>query len=166
MSTTRYRTAAIIGMAVLAPLLSNGVAFADPPPPVHVGDPALWGPAAGLLYCGNPTAAQNAGYNVILGNNLPEVLVGGPAADAIYGYGGNDTLYGAAGDDIICGGFGIDKIRGQQGNDALFGEAADDVVHGDKGRDFLDGGSQTDDCQGGDALDAAANCEGVLVSIP
>lgn len=165
MSTKRYRTAAIISTAFLAPLLAGGIALADQPPPVHAGNPALWGPAAGQQYCSDPQAAANAGYNVIEGTNFRDVLSGGPAADAIYGYGGNDDLFGASGDDIICGGYGTDKIRGQQGNDALFGEAHNDQVNGDLNRDFVDGGSQIDDCNGGGGQDAQANCE-TVVSVP
>lgn len=162
MSTMRYRTAAVIGVAVLAPLLSTGTAFADPPP-VHVGDPALWGPALELQgICADPDMARRLGYNVIEGDNFANVLVGGPAADAIYGWGGNDVIFGSTGDDIACGGFGNDRLKGEQGNDALFGEAHNDVIKGDKGRDYVDGDGQTDDCDGGDARDAAADCESLL----
>lgn len=164
MSARRIKAILIIGLAALTPLVAAGTASADNPPPVHLGDPALWGPPLEAL-CDNPDLARRAGYNVIEGNNDPNVISGGPAADAIYGYGGNDTLFGASGDDVVCAGQGHDEARGEQGNDAVFGEAHNDTLTGDKGRDFVDGGSQTDDCYGGRGSDAGANCE-TVTSIP
>lgn len=154
------RKYAVAGLAVVTPLLVGGTAVAEvttDPPPVHLGNPALWGPPLAAL-CADKDLAEAAGYNVIEGTNFGDELSGGPAADVLYGYGGNDELYGAFGDDVLCGGFGDDKLRGQGGNDAEFGEAHDDILRGDKGRDFLDGGSQNDDCDGGAGANAWANC--------
>src|SRR5687768_891043 len=110
MTARTMRRVAMIGLAILTPLLATGSALADDPPPVHEGDPALWGPPLFQL-CDDPDLARTAGYNVIedpLGNAANPALSGGPAADAIYGLGGNDRIFGASGDDVICGGFGID----------------------------------------------------------
>ena len=167
MIAPRITRITVIGFAALAPLLGVGMASADNPPPTHVGDPALWGPAAERL-CDDPDLARQAGYNVIedpLGNAPNPALTGTLAADAIYGYGGNDTIFGSAGDDILCGGFGKDKLRGEQGSDAVFGEGHNDTLRGDKGRDFVDGGSENDDCDGGAASDAEDNCE-TVTSVP
>ncbi len=166
MTARRIRRIAVIGFAALTPLLGVGIASADNPPPTHVGDPALWGPAAERL-CEDPDLARQAGYNVIEdpnGNN-GGTFSGTLAADALYGYGGNDTIFGSAGDDVICGGSGNDKIKGEQGSDAAFGEGHNDTLKGDKARDYLDGGGQTDDCDGGAAADAEDNCE-TVTSVP
>jgi Ca2+-binding RTX toxin-like protein len=167
MFSKHLRRTALIGVALVAPLLTAVTAEAVGPPPEHNGDPALWGPAVETL-CDDPALAALAGYNVIedpLGNAANNALVGTAAADAIYAYGGNDKVWGGPRDDVICGGAGNDKLRGEQGSDAVFGEGHADTVHGDKSPDFVDGGNQIDACDGGLALDAEDDCE-TVTSVP
>lgn len=163
MTVRRTRKLAVLGIAVLAPLLLAGTAQATDEPH-HDGPPEQWGPPLAAL-CDSPAAAAAAGYNVIIGNNMPNVINGGPLADAIFALGGNDTVSGGPGDDLICLGLGKDKGNGGRGNDAIFGEEHNDRLRGVAGRDYLDGGTQNDKCDGGAQLDAATACEAV-VNVP
>jgi hypothetical protein len=163
MSVRRNPKLAVLGVAVLAPLVLTGAAQADDDP-THTGNPRGWGPPLAAL-CANPDDAVAAGYNLILGDDLPNVLVGGPGADAIFAYGDNDTVWGGPGPDLLCLGKGNDMGNGGAGNDAIFGEWGNDQLLGVAGRDFLHGGPQFDQCNGGTQADAAVACE-VVVNVP
>ena len=163
MSARRNHKLAILGVAVLAPLVLASAAQASDEP-THIGNPNQWGPPLAAL-CADPGLAAAAGYNLILGNGAPNVLAGGAGADAIYSFGGNDIVTGGPGPDLICLGWGNDKGDGQQGNDAVFGEPDRDRLRGSVGRDWLDGGTQFDQCDGGPHGDGAAACE-VVANVP
>jgi len=163
MTARRNRKLAILGVVALAPFLLMGAAQADDGPR-HEGDPKEWGPPLQAL-CESPAAAAAAGYNVIEGDALGNVIVGTPLADAIFAYGGNDTVWGGPRPDLICLSFGHDKGNGGAGNDAVFGEEHNDKLRGEAARDYLDGGAQNDKCDGGPQLDAAAGCE-VVANVP
>jgi Ca2+-binding RTX toxin-like protein len=75
-----------------------------------------------------------------VGNDLPNLLPGGP---------GDDDLFGAAGDDLLSGGAGNDTLDGGEGNDVLLGGLGNDTLLGSGGNDVLDGGAGDDDMQGG-----------------
>ena len=113
-------------------------------------------------------------YNLTLGTDLAESLLGILGNDVILGLGGNDILYGdintnsgiltAAGNDFVDGGAGNDFLFGDvfnnsgtlttAGDDILRGGAGNDELYGDvvinsgtlttAGNDFLDGGAGND----------------------
>jgi len=100
-----------------------------------------------------------SGNDTILGNDLPNVLMGltgndsidgGAENDTLFGHQGNDSLYG---DDSNNGKVGDDLIYGGQGNDALYGGQGYDTLLGDFGDDSLDGGLGDDTLTSGDGKD-------------
>ncbi|MFF2129477.1 calcium-binding protein [Streptomyces olivochromogenes] len=105
---------------------------------------------------------QAQGFNVITGNDRPNILIGTQARDAIFGLGGGDTIDGRGGDDLLCGGDGNDalagadgndRIEGGNGNDVLQGAAGNDALLGQNGNDALDGGPGTNTNNGGPGID-------------
>jgi Ca2+-binding RTX toxin-like protein len=71
----------------------------------------------------------------LFGNNLPNVINGGPANNLIRGGGGDDTLRGWG---------------------------CNDVIYGGAGNDYIDGGPGFDKCYGGPGVDVFVNCEVVV----
>lgn len=163
MTARRILRTLVLGATLVAPLALVGVAQADEGPS-HDGNPKEWGPPLAAL-CSSPAAAAAAGYNVILGNNAPNVINGGPGPDAIFAFGGNDIVNGGPGPDLLCLGQGDDRGNGGGGNDAVFGEQQNDLLRGVRGRDYLDGGTQNDKCDGGPQADVANACE-VVINVP
>jgi Ca2+-binding RTX toxin-like protein len=68
------------------------------------------------------------GSNLLTGNPLNNVLIGGSA---------NDTLTGDAGSDVLVGGEGNDNLVGGEGNDILIGGMGADRMVGSNGDDLL-----------------------------
>ena len=77
--------------------------------------------------------------NIIGGNGLNNLLIGGAGNDDIRGQGGDDQLFGETGNDKINGGGGIDYIVGGEGDDELTGHRGADAIYGGDGDDVLDG---------------------------
>lgn len=164
MTSRGARRLAAISIAAITPFLLTGVASAGDGP-THQGDPQDWGPPLAELCAAGPAAAEAAGYYVIEGDNLGNVIDGTANPDAIFAYGGNDKVRSGPGADLVCLSYGHDRGRGNGGNDAVFGDQHNDDVRGDAGRDYLNGGSQNDKCYGGTGDDAGNECE-VGISIP
>ncbi|MGC9528298.1 MAG: S8 family serine peptidase [Limnospira sp.] len=82
--------------------------------------------------------------DLIAGNVLDNVLVGG---------GGNDELFADAGDDFLSGNGGNDYLEGDGGNDTLFGGQGDDELLGNEGVDRLSGDGGFDALFGGEGND-------------
>lgn len=99
-------------------------------------------PLSGAAY--EAAMTGTSGNDVLIGNGLDNVLVGGE---------GNDGLYGLAGNDLLEGGSGKDKLVGGTGGDELKGRAGDDLLKGGPGTDRLVGGSGADTLKGGSGAD-------------
>lgn len=132
--------------------------------PTPEGPPSEWGPTRKAL-CEDAALGAALGYNVIVGTNLADGIVGTIGDDLILALDGDDTVDGLQGNDVICLGKGDDRARGGPGWDAIFGEEDRDRIRGNTGRDYLDGGDANDRCDGGPQTDAGVNCESVI-SIP
>ena len=74
--------------------------------PVNI---AVYDASTGL---GAPTLIENitagAGDDIVFGNDVNNVIEGGPGDDTLYGLRGGDTLYGGDGMDLLSGGAGHD----------------------------------------------------------
>lgn len=79
--------------------------------------------AAGKFYGGD-------GYDVLIGDYLPDELHGGDQDDYLFGAGGDDYLYGDDGNDYLDGGAGNDNLKGGDGNDTfIYGVGyGDDII--------------------------------------
>ena len=100
-------------------------------------------------------AAVAAGFNLIVGTDLPDVLNGGGGRDVIIGLAGNDLIDGGGGNDLILSGDDDDVVRGNVGDDTLclgegddfgYGNPNDDRIFGEPGFDHGDGGLGVDGC--------------------
>ncbi len=98
----------------------------------------------GLPFEGLGSAGFDDDDLLIIGDDLDNVLTGGPGHDEIEGEGGNDVLKGGAGNGILEGGDGNDNLDGQQGTEKLFGENGDDILLAGDGYDRLNGGTGDD----------------------
>ena len=76
----------------------------------------------------------------LVGNNLPNVLVGTAGRDIICGLGGDDQISGRSGNDTLYG---------NEDNDELFGNRGDDTIFGGFGTDQLRGGTGSNEVYGG-----------------
>ncbi len=103
---------------------------------------------------------EDAGFNVILGNDTGETLTGTKQKDAIFGGDGNDTIDGAKGDDLLCGEAGNDEINGGDGNDTIDGGNHDDEIDGGGGADTIAGGRGNDTVNGADGNDIITGGDG------
>ena len=110
-----------------------------------------------------------ADNDVIRGDPLPDLVLGGAGDDVLNGLGGSDailggdggdTINGLNGDDTLDGGGGADLMNGGAGADALSGEAGADVLVGNVGADALSGGLGDDLIRGGSAGDTIDGSEG------
>jgi len=72
--------------------------------------------------------ADNIIYNLKLGNNTPNTLIGTAASDLLLGFNGNDTLNGGAGNDLLNGDANDDTLNGGAGNDRLNGGLGTDTL--------------------------------------
>ncbi len=161
-------------------------------------DPVIIGLSLDTVYTcasvsGTIAQLEAAGYNVIIGDDGNNFLVGTNGPDFILGEGGNDRIFSRKGDDVVCGGDGndgvwanqgddivdggdgndqvyaqrgADIITGGDGHDALFGGNGNDQLSGEGGNDFLAGNGGRDVCDGGAGTDVAhRNCE-TKIDIP
>ncbi|MEM6382170.1 MAG: calcium-binding protein [Pseudomonadota bacterium] len=99
-------------------------------------------------------------FNVIVGFEGTDVLLGRSGSDALAGETGSDVLIGRAGDDLLFGGQGSDSLAGGSGNDILIGGRGSDILRGGKGDDDLSGGNGTDLLRGGKGNDALSGGNG------
>ncbi|HSA98754.1 MAG TPA: HYR domain-containing protein [Candidatus Nitrosotenuis sp.] len=100
--------------------------------------------------CGKPESS----YNVIIGKEDDDILVGTSVADLIIGLGGDDIIFGEKGNDCILAGDGDDIVYGNEGNDSIVGGDGSDVIKGQSGDDILIGGAGIDVIDGGDDTDS------------
>ena len=161
-------------------------------------DPVLVGLSLETVYecagvSGTLAQLEAAGYNVLIGDDRNNFIVGTNGPDFILGEGGNDSIFSRRGDDVVCGGdgndgiwtnrghdivdggdgkdsvfasSGNDTVFGGDGNDALFGGGGADDLFGEAGDDFLSGNGGRDVCDGGADTDVAhRSCE-TKIDIP
>lgn len=136
-NSTARRFAAVLGLSVTASV----VAFAGPV-----------GAQESDTFCLGLTAetAAEAGFEIILGTDGPDVLIGGnDTRDFILGFGGDDILSGGGIGDVICGGEGDDIISGGGGNDRAAGGPGNDELSLGAGNDRARGGWGADRLIGG-----------------
>ncbi|AGH97678.1 Alkaline phosphatase [Micavibrio aeruginosavorus EPB] len=88
------------------------------------------------------------GYDVLIGDYLPDFLYGENQDDYLSGQGGNDYLSGGSGNDNLLGGDGNDTLYGGTGSDILQGGAGNDTLYGQDGNDTLIGGAGNDRLEG------------------
>ncbi|MDC0142303.1 HYR domain-containing protein, partial [Candidatus Nitrosopelagicus sp.] len=99
--------------------------------------------------CGNDPLS----YNLIVGSEDDDILIGTTLSDLIFGNGGDDIISGDKGNDCILAGDGDDIIFGNQGNDNISGQDGNDIIKGQSGEDFVFGGLGLDMIDGGDDID-------------
>jgi Ca2+-binding RTX toxin-like protein len=99
-------------------------------------------------YSGGPTA-----FNLALGGDDDDRIIGGGLRDEIEGGPGNDTGAGGGGRDVMLGNAGNDHLNGGADEDLLSGNAGNDVLAGGFGADLLGGGRGMDTLLGGDGDD-------------
>ncbi|MBM2851898.1 MAG: hypothetical protein HW420_445 [Candidatus Nitrosotenuis sp.] len=100
--------------------------------------------------CGKPESS----YNVIIGKEDDDILVGTGLADLIISLGGDDIIFGGKGNDCILGGDGDDIVYGNEGSDSINGADGADIIKGQSGYDTLIGGTGIDVIDGGDDNDS------------
>jgi Ca2+-binding RTX toxin-like protein len=89
------------------------------------------------------------GNDTLIGNSLPDALIGFNGNDSISGGDGGDLISGEAGNDTLSGGDGGDYVIGMDGNDQIDGGAGNDDVNGNMGADTVRGGAGSDYVRGG-----------------
>ena len=102
--------------------------------------------------CGNSPSY----YNMIIGSEDDDVLIGTTLADLIFAHGGDDLISGNKGNDCIFGGDGDDIIFGNEGNDHISGQGGNDIIKGHSGEDSIAGGPGLDVLDGGDDIDTCS----------
>jgi len=105
--------------------------------------------------CGKPESS----YNVIIGTEDDDILVGTNRADLIISLGGDDIITAGKGNDCILAGDGDDIIYGNEGNDYINGGDGADILKGQSGEDFLIGLTGVDIIDGGDDSDSCTVSE-------
>ena len=98
----------------------------------------------GIPFEGLGSAGFDDNDLLIIGDDLDNILTGGPGHDEIEGEGGNDVLKGGAGNGILEGGNGNDDLDGQEGTEKLFGGDGNDILRAGDGYDRLNGGTGND----------------------
>jgi Ca2+-binding RTX toxin-like protein len=97
-------------------------------------------------------------YQVSIGDEGNDALVGRGDRDHFWGLGGNDllngdrendVLYGDSGADTLSGGDGADRLTGGMDGDRLYGGRDADALMGGMGNDYLDEGAGHGDLEGG-----------------
>lgn len=97
--------------------------FGDPPYSVGVGEDVFDG-----IESARGAATEN---NMLLGNDDPNVIIGGSRVDYLDRAGGNDLLFGLEANDSITAGPGDDYLDGGRPG----GEDDSDLLQGDDGED-------------------------------
>ncbi|MBM3904597.1 MAG: HYR domain-containing protein [Thaumarchaeota archaeon] len=100
--------------------------------------------------CGKPESS----YNVIIGKEDDDILVGTNLADLIISLGGDDIITAEKGNDCVLAGDGDDIVYGNEGNDYINGGDGADIIKGQSGEDFLIGLTGVDIIDGGDDSDS------------
>ncbi len=101
-----------------------------------------------------------AGIENVVGGASNDVIVGDDGPNVLIGGSGVNTLSGLGGDDVIVGGDFRDIISGGPGSDQLFGGGDDDSIDAfDNEPDVVDCGPSTDDDAQVDAGDQVVGCE-------
>jgi hypothetical protein len=100
--------------------------------------------------CGKPESS----YNMVVGKEDDDILVGTGLADLIISLGGDDIIFGEKGNDCILAGDGDDIIYGNEGSDSINGSDGADIIKGQSGYDILIGGTGIDVMDGGDDNDS------------
>jgi len=101
----------------------------------------------GILFEGLGSAGFDDNDLLIIGDELDNILEGGPGHDQILGGAGNDIIRGGDGNGILRGGDGDDDLDGQAGTERLFGDNGDDILRAggsSDDRDQLNGGAGND----------------------
>lgn len=104
-------------------------------------------------------AKTGAGYDVLIGNAVANILSAGDGNDLLRGEEGNDELIGGKNADELHGGIGDDVLRGGNGLDNLFGGVGNDILFGALGTDTLTGGAGNDEFRFTSALDGVVNID-------
>lgn len=106
--------------------------------------------------------SQPMTYNLSLGTDRDNAIVGADDRTFLWGLGGNDSLatgamgghaYGDSGDDLLVGKAGPDGLMGGKGADRLYGGGGNDMLMGGEGDDLLDEGPGHGDLDGGGGND-------------
>jgi hypothetical protein len=100
--------------------------------------------------CGKPDSS----YNIIIGQEDDDILIGTNLADLIFSLGGDDIIMAEKGNDCIFAGDGDDIIYGNEGNDYINGGDGADIIKGQSGEDYLVGSTGVDIIDGGDDSDS------------
>ncbi|MCP5252323.1 MAG: hemolysin expression modulating protein [Burkholderiales bacterium] len=101
----------------------------------------------GIPFEGLGSAGFDDNDLLIIGDELDNILEGGPGHDEIEGGAGNDIIRGGDGNGILRGGDGDDDIDGQAGTERLFGGDGNDILRAGGSpddRDQLNGGTGND----------------------
>lgn len=104
-------------------------------------------------------AITGAGFDVLIGNAVANILSAGDGNDLLQGGAGNDQLIGGKNADELHGGIGDDVLRGGNGLDTLIGGEGDDILFGALGTDVLTGGAGIDAFRFTSALDGVINID-------
>uniref|UniRef100_UPI000B329119 SdrD B-like domain-containing protein n=1 Tax=Leisingera sp. F5 TaxID=1813816 RepID=UPI000B329119 len=108
---------------------------------------------AGLLRCGLIEGTSQIDENSPVGGF--DLLVGCDTNDTIVGFSGEDTLIGNGGNDVLNGDSYDDRLEGGEGEDDLNGGSENDILVGGAGNDNLNGGGEVDTAVfGGNYADA------------
>ena len=77
-----------------------------------------------------PDGADNSGHDTVYGNDLANMIDGGPGVDELHGGGGDDTLAGGTDNDWLWGDGGNDtfKIGANEGSDTIVDFRAGDMI--------------------------------------
>jgi len=82
----------------------------------------------GIGFDGIGSAGFDDNDLLIIGDELDNILQGGPGNDEIDGGAGNDIITGGPGNGILIGGDGDDILDGQEGTERLFGGNGNDIL--------------------------------------
>jgi Ca2+-binding RTX toxin-like protein len=95
-----------------------------------------------------------ASNDTLIGDDGPNVLVGGPGLNTLSGLGGNDQIIGGDSRDVITGGPGNDQLYGGGDDDSI-----DAYADPKPDTDVVDCGASADDDAQVDPTDQVSNCE-------
>ncbi|MEA2220739.1 MAG: hypothetical protein QOJ35_3365 [Solirubrobacteraceae bacterium] len=95
-----------------------------------------------------------ASNDTLVGDDGPNLLVGGPGVNTLSGLGGDDEIRGGDNRDVITGGPGSDRLFGGGDDDSIdaYADPKPDI-------DVVDCGASMDDDAQVDANDMVTNCE-------
>lgn len=95
------------------------------------------GHAAGDHLVSIENLTGSGGGDILRGDAIANVLLGGQGDDELVGRDGDDELDGGNGNDRLEGGQGQDTVRGGAGDDNLQFDSADALIDGGAGEDTL-----------------------------